>query len=112
MLYDRRLLAYKDGSTSHDKLNLIERCCEYQRDIRDLERKLAVCNQILRIDAPTSSHASQNQKDSGTNSLNFGSFRVRDRRPWIDRQMALSKRGSGAYPYPTKDAVIADVVVA
>ncbi len=71
MLYDRRLLAYKDSAHTYDKLNLVERQCEYQRDIRDIERKLSVCNQILR--KPT--------------------HPIRDRRPWLDKQIRLKQSG-------------------
>ena len=46
-LFDRRLLAYKDDAV-FERPSLINRMCEYQRDIQDIERKWNKCNQILR----------------------------------------------------------------
>ncbi|CAD7945450.1 unnamed protein product [Amoebophrya sp. A120] len=51
LLCDRRLLSYnreEEQLQLDQRPTILERMCEYQRDIQDLERKMNKCNQILR----------------------------------------------------------------
>ncbi|CAD7962978.1 unnamed protein product [Amoebophrya sp. A25] len=68
--FEQRLLPITSSALEQEApaptTTIIERLCEYQRDIQDLERKVNRCNQILRRPQ----------------------IAVRDRKPWIDRALS------------------------
>ena len=83
-LFDRRLLAYKDD-TAFERPSLLDRMCEYQRDIQDIERKWNKCNQILRRPL----------------------IPIRDRKKWIDSVLE-----SGVGPRRDKELLVREIQAA